>query len=247
MDRWSANRYFTYALLLTLVGSIFSSLVTFQPSYASHNIILDDIDDEYDAGDKVSISGNIDNVNDNENEVTIRIEGPKDKTEQVTLDGDDFQWDYNIPSDAGDGIYSVEVEYDSESVFTYFFIDDNNDLRVVADQDTYDLGDRVELQGEVNDPQLDVDNVEITVYDPNGGTLLDEEAFELDGNRFSDDFGLGDNDDDHGTYAVLVFYNNDDNEEGYLIFEVKEDSGSSSGDFVSAELSKTSYKRGEQV
>ncbi len=247
MDRRSSNRYFTYALLLTLAGSLISTVLTIQPSYAAHNIILDDIDDEYSAGDEVSISGTIDDVNNNEDEITIRIEGPEDDTKIVTLDNDDFQWDYNIPDDAADGIYSVEVEYDSESVFTYFFIDDNTDLIVATDKDTYDLGDDVEISGEVDNPQLEFEDVEITIYDPNGVTVLDEEAVELDGDAFTHDFELDNDDDDHGTYAILVFYNNDDNEEGYLIFNVEEDSGSSSGDTITASLSDTSYEQGDRV
>ncbi len=112
---------------------------------SSRNIILDPLDDEYDAGDSVEISGMIDNVDSKEDEVTIRIDGPDSETETVTLDDDEFSWEYDIPDPADDGIYSVEVEYDNESVFTYFFIDDDNDLNVVTDKDTYEFGDNVEI------------------------------------------------------------------------------------------------------
>jgi predicted secreted protein with PEFG-CTERM motif len=224
--------------------------MTFQPSYASHNIILDSIDDEYDGGESVKISGTIDNVDDNEDEVTIRIDGADTESEIVTLDNDEFSWDYDIPDPADDGIYSVEVEYDSKSVFTYFFVDDNNDndLDVVTDKDTYELGENVEIEGEVSDPDLAVEEVEITVYDPSGGTVsgLDEEAIALNGDKFDTDFDLDDDEDAHGIYAVLVTYNNDDDEEGYVIFEVEEDGGSS-GSTITASLSKTSYKQGEEV
>jgi len=236
-------------LLVVLIGSVISTGLTFQPSYASHNIILDSIDDEYDAGDSVEISGTIDDVDNNEDEVTIRIDGPESETEPVTLDNDDeFSWEYDIPDDAEDGIYSVEVEYDNESVFTYFFIDDNNDLDVRTDADTYGLGDNVEIFGEVNDPQLDVEEVEITVFDPTGDSVsdMDEEQVDLDGADFDTDFDLDDNDDAHGIYAVLVTYNNDDDEEGYVIFEVEEDGGSG-GSTITASLSKTSYRQGEEV
>jgi hypothetical protein len=237
-------------LLVVLIGSVISTGLSFQPSYASHNIILDSIEDEYSGGDSVEISGQIDNVDSSEDEVTIRIDGADSETETVTLDNDEFSWEYDIPDPADDGIYSVEVEYDSESVFTYFFVDDdnNNDLDVVTDNDTYELGDNVEIEGEVNDVDLGVAEVEITVYDPNGDTVsgMDEEPVELDGALFNTDFDLDDSDDAHGIYAVLVTYNNDDNEEGYVIFEVEEDGGSS-GSTITASLSKTSYKQGEEV
>ena len=212
---------------------------------SSRNIILDPLDDEYDAGDSVEISGMIDNVDSKEDEVTIRIDGPDSETETVTLDDDEFSWEYDIPDPADDGIYSVEVEYDNESVFTYFFIDDDNDLNVVTDKDTYEFGDNVEIAGEVNDPQLDVEEVEITVYGPDGDTVagMDEEAVELDGDAFEIDFDLDDDEDAHGIYAVLVTYNNDDDEEGYVIFEVESDGGSS----ITASLSKTGYRQGEEV
>jgi hypothetical protein len=131
MKRWSSSPYFTYILLFVLIGSVISTGLTFQPSYASHNIILDSIDDKYNGGDSVEISGTIDDVNNSEDEVTIRIDGPDSETETVTLENDDeFSWEYDLSDPADDGIYSVEVEYDGESVFTYFFVDDdnNNDL-----------------------------------------------------------------------------------------------------------------------
>jgi hypothetical protein len=238
-------------LLVVLIGSVISTGLTFQPSYASHNIILDSIDDKYNGGDSVEISGTIDDVNNSEDEVTIRIDGPDSETETVTLENDDeFSWEYDLSDPADDGIYSVEVEYDGESVFTYFFVDDdnNNDLYVVTDNDTYELGDNVEIEGEVNDVDLGVDEVEITVYDPSGDTVsgMDEEPVDLSGANFNTDFDLDDSDDAHGIYAVLVTYNNDDNEEGYVIFEVEEDGGSS-GSTITASLSKTSYKQGEEV
>jgi predicted secreted protein with PEFG-CTERM motif len=235
-------------LLAVLIGSVISTGLTIQPSFASHNIIIDSIDDEYQAGDTVDISGTIDNVDDSEDEVTIRIDGADSESEIVTLDDDDFSWDYDIPDPADDGIYFVEVEYDGESVFTYFFVDDNSDLDVVTDKDTYELGENVEITGEVNDPQLDPEEVEITVYDPSGGTVLgmDEEGVNLEGDAFETDFDLDDDEDAHGIYAVLVTYNNDDDEEGYVIFEVVEEGGSS-GSTITASLSKTTYKQGEKV
>jgi hypothetical protein len=214
----------------------------------NRNIMLDSIDDEYADGDSVDISGTIINVSPNEDEVTIRIDGADTETETVTLDDDAFAWEYDIPDPADDGIYSIEVEYDGESVFTYFFVDDNNDLDVVTDKATYELGDTVTIEGEVNDPDLAVEEVEITVYDPSGGTVsgMDEEKVDLDGDAFDADFELDGDDDAHGTYAILVTYNNDDNEEGYVIFEVEGDGGSG-GSSITASLSKTSYRQGDEV
>ncbi|MGI0012812.1 MAG: PEFG-CTERM sorting domain-containing protein [Nitrososphaera sp.] len=248
MDRWSANRNFTYALLLTLFGSIFTSVLTFQPSYSSHtNIILDlsRIDtDRYNPGDSVRISGEIDNVDSNVDEVTITVDGPGEhEVQDEPLDGSDFDFEYDIPADADDGIYTIEVEYDGESVFTYFFIDENDDdITVETDSDFYGPGDNVDISGTVDQPNLELDAVEITVLDPENDEKVNGHEEELDGDDFRYDFDLDNDEDLHGRYAVEVVY---DNDEGFFIFEVEEDGGSS--DFVSAELSKTSYKRGEEV
>lgn len=254
MNSWLSSPYFTYALMLTLVGSIFSAVIpVFQPSYASHdNILLDlsEIDLEYDQGEDVTITGSIDDVASNVDEVTIRIEGPSENEQQdETLDNDDeFTYTYEIPNDAEDGIYTIEVEYDNESVFAHFMIDEEpDDVTVELDNEQYAPGDTVEIAGKVTDPQVGEEEVEITILDPTNDAVVDEQAEDTDNDdEFAHDFDIDNDEDLHGRYAVTVVYNNSD--EGYAIFEVEEESGGgSSSSFVSATLSKTSYRQGDTV
>ncbi len=238
---------------MTLVGSILATVVpTFQPSYAEHfnvSIDLSDIDMKYEPGDGFTFGGTIEDVNPDEDRVNLDVKGPGTNDDDfVTLDEDqdDFSFDYEIDNNAEDGIYSIEVEYDGDSVFAYFLIDEDNDpITIELDNDVYEPGDTAEIIGEVKNTELGEDTVEITVRDPTGDDKVDDA--DLDNNdEFSYDYDIANDDDVHGRYAVTVSYNNDDNDEGYAIFEVEEGSGSS-GSTITASLSKTSYKQGEEV
>jgi uncharacterized protein YfaS (alpha-2-macroglobulin family) len=237
--------YLTYALMLTLTVSIFSTALTVQPAKASHaNIILNEanISLEYEAGDDVTIEGEIDDVNDDVDEVTLTITGPdSDHDDEVDHDDGDFEFEYSLPNDAEDGIYIIEVEYDDESVFSYFFIDEGEDVEVDLDAGTYGPDDTVAISGNNLDPDPAEADVVITIEDPEGDDDLSDDV-ELDGDEYSLDVELDDA--DHGKYAVTVEYNGD---EGYAVFEVEEDGGSSSDDPITVEFSKTSYRQGDEV
>src|SRR5688572_10923221 len=95
--------YFTYALMLTLTATIFSTALTIQPVRASHaNIILNeaDISLEYEAGDDITIEGEIDDVNDDVDEVTLTITGPSDHDDEVDHNNGDFEFEYTLPNGA---------------------------------------------------------------------------------------------------------------------------------------------------
>ncbi|MCI0563919.1 MAG: hypothetical protein MN733_36050, partial [Nitrososphaera sp.] len=246
MQRWPSSQYFTYAMILTLIGSVFSTALTFQPSQASHSNItleLSAIDLVYDPGDVVPISGSIEDVDNDIDQVTINIDGPDSDDFTIDLDsGGDFSDSYEISTSAGDGIFSIEVEYDTDSVFAYFLTDeDDDDVTVLTDDESYQPGDTVEISGRVENPETGEDQVEITVVDPEGDTLsyADEERADVNSDdEFSFDLDL-ESDAIHGRYAVTVVY--DSTDEGYIVFDVEE------GSPITAEVAESSYEPGDTV
>lgn len=247
MDRRAFGSFLTYALMLTLIGSIFSVALTVQPARASHsNILLDEdiIDIKYDPGERITISGSIDDVDSSEDIVNLSVTGPgtSDDDDQEHDDGD-FEFEYDIEDDADDGIYTIEVEYDGDSVFSYFLIDeDNDDVEVDLDNDVYSPGDTVEVSGNNVDPQTGEDELQITIEDPDGNDDYSTDT-DLDGDSYSQDIDL-ENDAVHGKYAVTVEYAGD---EGYAIFEVLDEDSGGSDDPITIELNDTTYQPGDSV
>jgi predicted secreted protein with PEFG-CTERM motif len=243
----SASSYFSYALILTLVGSIFSTVVPVQPSYSSHTNLEIEIDDiEFGQGDDAVIRGTNEDGNDGDNvDITIHLPGTGSDSETADLDEDGkFSEVYSIPNE--DGLYQVEVEFAGEAdhVFGFFFVDDDdNVVDVSTDEDVYEPGQTVTIDGEVNDPVPGVEEVEITVFDPTGDEFVTSADVDLDSSdRFDYDFDL--DDEFHGTYGILVEYDNED--AGSFVFIVEEDGGSSTTT-ITASLSDTSVEPGDTV
>ncbi|MGI0015198.1 MAG: hypothetical protein ACREBU_17425, partial [Nitrososphaera sp.] len=165
------------------------------------------------------------------------------ETAELSSDGE-FDFVHEVANDANDGLYTARVEYDIWIIYSYFIVnEDPNEIEVEPDDDFYHLGDTVEVVGTVEDVVLGVDEVEVTVLDPNHEDIVDEELVGLDADEFQFEFELSDG--LVGRYAIIVTYDN--SEQGEAIIEVEEDGGGGSEEFVSAELSKTSYEQGEQV
>ncbi|HXG06753.1 MAG TPA: PEFG-CTERM sorting domain-containing protein [Nitrososphaera sp.] len=261
-------------MIATLVGSLFSVVLPVpKSSYALHenvtvNVSGDDVTDTYEPGDSIAFVGTISDVVDNE-EVSIAIKRPNGNTATSTVaepDEDDgyFDYVYNIPNNAEDGVWTVEAGYDGDEGFTYFLVDDEEDAIIVElnnPDGLYEAGDEVEITGQVED----VDNAEpevlITVLDPTNDEIFDEEPVELDGDEFNFSFDL-DDDAPHGRYAVIVTYDAND-QEGSVIFEIEDEDegssggsgasgGSSNGDSdsdgdLSAEIDEGTYEPGDTV
>jgi hypothetical protein len=251
MVRNSAGRYLVYALMLTLVGSIFSMSVSLQPSIASHSDIelVEVSDTNPDPGDEITISGRIDGADEDEEvEITVseRGGGSAGDADTEVDDDEEFSESFEVPDSADDGIYEIEVEFGNEdSTFAYFLIDEeDNDVEVVTEEDSYEPGQDVEISGEVTNPVLGENDVEIIVLDHEGNDIGPGTVDIDNNNEFEETLEL-DNDAHAGTYAIIVEYDGD--EAGWFVFEVTEDSGSSSDDPITVELSKTSYKQGEEV
>ena len=259
-----------YAVILTLVGSTISIVMPqIQPSYASHeNITVDVTQDEitrvYDPGDVVTIEGVIEDLVDSE-DVTIRYEDPDGSLEETDNFGEPssngiFDSVFEIPNNAEEGIWTVEVDYDNEKAFTYFLVDDVRDtVNVVLDEASgiYQAGDKVTISGDVDNQDAAEEDVVITVLDPTNAELadVDQEPVPLDGDEFTFDFDL-ENDAPHGRYAVIVEYDVDD-QIGFALFEIEDDedtggSNSNQGDSadngqISAEVEAATYEPGDEV
>ena len=241
MQRPPTSRFFAYALILTLVGSLFSVVLpASQPSYASHenvtvNISSDDVTDTYDPGDSIAFVGTIDDVEDNE-DVTIKVRDPSGSTkttQNVEPDEDDGYFDflYDIPNNAAEGAWSIEAEYSNDLMFSYFTVDDEADTIVIElnnEDGIYEAGDEVEILGMVDNADDAEEFVLLTILDPTNDEILDEEEVQLDGDEFDFSFDL-ENDAPHGRYAVIVTYDIND-QEGSTLFEIEDaDTGSGGG------------------
>jgi predicted secreted protein with PEFG-CTERM motif len=274
MYRPITKRFFTYALILTLVGSLYSILVpAVRPLYALHenvtiNISSDPVTKTYEPGDSFAVIGTIDEVEQTE-DVTIKFKDPSGSTKKdqdVTPDEDDgyFDYVYDILSTADEGPWTVEAEYSNDKMYTYFIVDDVEDTIIVVldnDDGIYGAGDEVEISGQVDNQDDAEENVVITVLDPTNEPIVDEEDVELgvgsgvDDDEFKFSFDL-DNAAPHGRYAVIVTYDIDD-QEGSTLFEIEDEdtgSGGSSGNGdsdsegdLSAEIEEATYAPGDTV
>jgi predicted secreted protein with PEFG-CTERM motif len=246
MVRNSAGPYFTYALILTLLGSALSTVAIVPPAYADHDNIIIDIDDEYDPGQSIEISGVISDLDEDVTEVTIFVTEPDgtDDDFDVDLDDEEFSLDYDVGND--DGIYTVEVQYDTDSAFNYFLVDDDDDdVEVETDASAYEQGDTIQITGTVTDPELGEEDVEIILMDPHGDSVIDEETAEIDGDGdFDYEYDL-DDEAETGRYALKIVYNGE--EGGWLTLEVEEGSGSSSGGDITASITDATVAPGDEV
>jgi hypothetical protein len=206
---------------------------------------VDDLDPEPE--DTITISGVIDDADEGD-EVDITIYAPGGGSDAADTEVDDdgeFEVTYDIPSGADDGIYVIEVEFGSEdSGFAYFLIDEEDDnVQVVTDEDSYEPGDDVEITGEVIDPVTGEEEVDIMVLDPEGNDIgpgtIDIESSD----EFEETVQL-DSDAHAGVYAVIVEYDGD--EAGWAIFEVEVD-GNSGNSLITASLADTTVAPGDDV
>ena len=207
-----------------------------------------------DTGDTVVITGEVEGgTEDDQIEWSVDAPGSGDDSDGIAdLDNDgEFDFAYDVADNADDGVYIVKIEFEDEDpVYLYFIVDDENDnIDVETDEDVYSPGDDVTIEGNVDEDILDsdVDEVEITILDPNGVEVLDGEEADLsgDGDFSYDDFQIDDDDDAQGIYAIIVSY--DGNDEGFFIFEVEGDDGGNGDSEISAEFSKSSYRPGDEV
>ena len=148
MDRRSLSPFLAYALMLTLVVSVFPSVLPAMPSFASHSDLEIELSDSVvEQGDDVVISGELDG-GDEDDDVDISVDAPGSGSvdDQESLDDDGrFDFTYEVSDSADDGVYIVEVQFETDDpVFSYFIVDEENDeIDVVTDDDTYAPGDEV--------------------------------------------------------------------------------------------------------
>jgi uncharacterized protein YfaS (alpha-2-macroglobulin family) len=237
-----------------LLGSALSTVVPTHQSFASHTEVELEINNTvFDANDDVTISGTVDAGDENDDvEITVETPSGSDENDTVDLDEDGtFDYEYSFPNNPDDGVYRVSVVFDNEDpVFGFFVLDDEDDeVEVLTNDETYRPDDEVMIDGTVEDEILEaaVDEVEITVIGPDGDEVLDSEdvPVESNGDFEYDDLQIEDSDDAHGLYAIIVSYDNE--ERGWLVFEVVEDGGGSGSGEITATVSPTSADPGDTV
>lgn len=271
MQRPLTNKIFAHALILTMIGSVFSVVLpAVQPSFASHlpvtvNVALEDVTNVYDPGDSITVEGFVDDLVDNE-VVTIRFKEPGGSTEETFNFGEpssnrNFDAVFESPNNADGGAWSVEADYDDEQAYTYFLVEyDEANVDVInLDLDEnggiYEAGAEVTIAGQVDHDDPTEDTVNIKVFDPTDTEIQDEDV-PLDNQDFDFSFNLED-DAHHGRYAVKVTYDID-NQEGAILFEIEdEDAGGSGGSAftgdedtdgdLTAQIEKDTYDPGDRV
>jgi len=270
MER-SPGQYVSCLLVLIMLGSIISIAWPFvQPSYASIaqitvNIGGDEVTHKYGASDTVSFVGKVAEVITGKT-VSIKIKDPTGSIEKSTSttpneSSGDFDYPYDIPSSPLEGVWTLDVTYNTYHAYTYFIVDDQADTISVdlnrADS-IYAAGDQVTITGQVGTTDISEDNVVITVFDPTNDRIVDDVysllgAGTLPNDEFKYSFTL-DSQAKSGRYAVVVTYNVD-NQEGSNLFEIPA-SANSGTDFtgdsdsdgnLQAQIEKDTYNAGDNV
>src|SRR5919197_643914 len=112
------SQYLSYALVLMLIGSVFSVVLpSVQMSHAASeditvNVAGDDVTTTYDPRDTVAVEGKVADVVSGKT-VSIRITDPSGSADSTTTtpdeDSGEFDYAYDIPSGADDGVWTVKV------------------------------------------------------------------------------------------------------------------------------------------
>jgi hypothetical protein len=216
---------------------------------SDQDIFVEINDIVYGAGDNVVIQGKVGGDENDEVDITIEEAGGGGESETVELDDDGgFEFTYTVPSNPDDGVYIVEVQFETDDpIFTYFIVDEeNDDIEVITDDDTYEPGDDVVLSGTVDADILEsgVDEVEITVLDPTGDDIVSGEETVIDSNGdFEYELELDDGGEAQGRYAVIVSY--DGAELGWTIYQVESTSGGANE--ITAALEDSTLSPGDEV
>ena len=219
-------------------------------------IILDDINEEYDPSDKVTISGTVSDSSISEDQVKAVIydsAGNSLTTKSVTLESDDsFSTSYTLSSSAAPGVYSIKLTYDGDDVYAVFRVtgdttgDSSGSTGITLDTDktTYALGDTVKITGKVSSIVSGKTTVSILVTDPNDDIVFSKKPTITTSTKgFAAQFILAD-DAVKGKYTVSATYNGKQEEITITIGTSSTSGGSSS---LTAKIDKKSYLAGETM
>lgn len=217
------------------------------------NLDLDENSGIYEAGVEVTIAGQVDHDDPDEDTVNIKVFGPTDpdteiQDEDVTLDNEDFEFTFDLDNDAPHGRYAVKVTYnidDQEGAILFeiededaggsgsnvFTGDEDTDGNLTAqiEKDTYDPADNVLIEGTIDSYDSgDNDELAIEVQDPDDVEVSsygeNDVTVQNDGD-FVYDFALTGTA-EPGTYSVVISYAADTIT---LTFEVAGDSSGGGG------------------
>jgi plastocyanin len=207
-------------------------------------------DDTYEPGDDVEITGVVDDPITGVDTVEIRVltpEGDDIGPGSVNLDGDDeFEETVNLDFIARLGIYAIIVEYDgAEAGWAIFEVEGSRssaEMTASLADSTLNPGDEVAITGSIDEDDVDVDEVLLTVEDPDGMEILNDGVRPDPDGNFEFEFDL-DADAETGTYEITLQYA--DYDDKTLAFTVSH--FSSDGPEITAELEESSFAPGDEV
>jgi len=163
---------------------------------------------EYSPGDDVGVKGLIDEdiFDPDLEEIFITLTFPEGETDIFGTDNEsEFEFAIPLVDDAVDGLYTLRLQYGESAKYSYFIVDENENLAEIEVEDVFGSGDNVDIEGTIFDTALGENEVEITVLDSNNESVVAEEV-ELDaGDNFDFDFDL-DDEAPLGRYAILIEY-----------------------------------------
>jgi hypothetical protein len=208
-------------------------------------------DDEYSPGDRVEVRGTVADPG-NVDLVEVTLYGPDgaelDSDDPILENDGDFDTDFDLDDSADHGRYSVRAEYSNDKGWYVFEVtEDSLSDPITADtnKNAYEPGSTVELTGQV-DVRSGVDEVQISVVNPDNDEIIDDEVIIEDNGDFEFSFPL-DDDADEGTYTIVITYDDDDLEVTFTVDDsgiAGEDTLTNTGG-ITVNLDKTSYLAGQ--
>jgi plastocyanin len=213
-------------------------------------------EDTYEQGQDVEISGEVLDPVTGEEEVDIIVLDPEGNDigpGSVDLDSDDdFEGTVELDNNAHAGIYAVIVEYDGNEAGWFIFEveegsgSDSSEITALLADASLSPGDEVVITGSINENDIDIDEVILTVEDPDNAEIENDSVRPDNAGGFEFRFDLDDNA-DIGTYIVTLQYvDYDDKTLAFTVSKSSSGGGSSGGGSgFTARLSTTSALAGE--
>ncbi|MCI0558034.1 MAG: hypothetical protein MN733_06025 [Nitrososphaera sp.] len=201
----------------------------------------------YNPGDDIEIVGSVISANDGE-KVRITVEDPGEDTvskangKSVDIFGGQFEFTFGLSSNADQGVYRIEAEFENEEIFGYFDVEKADfEIEIETDEIEYEPGDEIEISGTVEGAD-EGEKVEITVTDPNGEVVdeVDGKTDRIAKEEFQLSFDLND-DAEIGVYMIQVTF---DEDEKFGYFDVL---GERKVEIVQVATGENSYSPGDAI
>ena len=243
-----------YKVLVTHTGDEDSTIFFKVEDDEDDRIDLDNINDEYDPGDKITISGTVQDSTLDEDSVEVTIygaDGDDITTKNADLESnDDFSTSYTLSSSADPGVYSIKLSYDNDDVWVVFQVtgdsggSSSGSITIDTDKSSYEAGDTITITGQV-DALASGKKVTIVIRDADDDVVdFAEPTPSSSTKKFSAQIDLPE-DAVTGTYKVTATYNGDDTDTTFTVGTTTSGGGSSTS--LTAKLNKSSYLAGDSI